>query len=142
MVARTTQKANTTAATRQKSERLEIISVTRFAAYVEGDTDTYAVDLETLTCTCEAGHHGLRCSHAMATLREVARRSGQTFVMFGHSRKHAESFAAMQVARGKVAEVKEIAGFMLVMYGTPAPSVVRPVRSAAEIDARADALFA
>lgn len=141
-----TQRVNCTPATRAKSNRLDITMMTRTYALVQGDTDLHQVWLDTLECSCQAGQHGLRCSHAMCVLRELARRDGKQFCAFGHSRTHAQSFAALQVAKGRTAEVREFAGYMVVMYGTkqdraPVAAAARPVRSFADVQRDADALF-
>lgn len=140
-VTRSTQRSNTTPATREKSERLDIVMMTSTYALVEGDTDLHQVWLETMECSCKAAQYDLRCSHVMRLIREVAGRAALPAVMFANSPKHAASWARLQESKGKEAMVVETAGYSVVMTGKPVAPVARPTRSHAAIQADADRMF-
>jgi hypothetical protein len=141
------QRANTSKPTREKGRRLIVTQLTTRFAFVEGDTETYTVWFNGLSCSCEAGVHGLRCSHVQAAIRERARTRGRTHVMFAHSLQHALSFAALQRARGRVATVYHEHRYIWCEYG-PLPENVlilpppKPRRNMAELQADVDELVA
>lgn len=125
-LARKPQRANMTAPTREKGRTLEVVDITERYAFVEGTHDTYEISFRGLTCSCEAGRKGLHCSHVAAAVTERARMHGYDHVMLGRTQDHAESFAALQRAKGKRARVLVASGWFIVEYGKQPPSIVRP----------------
>jgi hypothetical protein len=138
-----TQPANASKAVREKGRRLRVVDLTLRYAVVQGDTGEYWVWLERLTCTCPAGQAHRRCSHVMAAIRARALERQRPFVMFAHDFNHADSFARMQAARNRAAEVYDHAGWVWVEYTSVQlkRDTQAPLLSFEQLQAAADQLF-
>lgn len=125
IVRQRTQRVNATPATRTKAKRLVVTEINTRTAFVEGDHDTYQIDMCRLTCSCPAIG---RCSHVMAAIREQAVTRGMPHVVFAHSRAHAESWALLQSSKGMYSDVYEHGGYVWCESGKRGNSQVVSTR--------------